>query len=109
MTGRENAPARERVDSSATDPFTWKDYSRFVQVAPVERGWLVLWGRFRQMGRVRELEGSRTYIDLGGARRRVADAVLELTGDPALVAEALVRFDRAPWPRHTPAPPLEPL
>ena len=85
--------------------FSWKDYSRFVQVAPVARGWLVLWGRYREMGAIRELDGARTYRDLDGARRRVADAVFELTRDPALVSEALVRFDRTAFPAH----PRQPL
>jgi hypothetical protein len=101
--------AAEPAGSLATSPFVWKDFSRFVQVAPVQRGWLVLWGRYREMGRDRELLGNRTYVDLASARRRVADAVLELTRDPALVAEALVRFDRTPWPRHEPVPPSDPL
>jgi hypothetical protein len=77
--------------------FAWKDHSRFVSVAPVARGWLVLWGRWHDMGRRRELAGNRTYLDLTGARRRVADSVLELTGNPALVAEAMTRFDRTPF------------
>ncbi len=80
--------------------FTWKDFSRFVQVAPVERGWLVVWGVYHDMGLTRELTGSQTYLDLAGARRRVADSVFELTRDPALVAEALVRFDRTRFPAH---------
>lgn len=109
MNGPERADAAELAGSSASSAFTWKDYSRFVQVAPVERGWLVLWGRYRDVGRDRQLAGQRTYTDLGGARRRVADAVLELTRDPGLVSEALARFDRAPWPRHTPAPSTDPL
>lgn len=84
-------------------PFSWKDFSRFVEVAPVNLGWLVLWGRYREMGRIRDLAGSRTYADLAGARRRVADAVLELTRNPALVAEAMVLFDRTRFPSHAPA------
>ncbi|MBW3631888.1 MAG: hypothetical protein KY456_02550 [Chloroflexi bacterium] len=75
--------------------FTWKDFSRFVQVAPVERGWLVLWGHYREGGRSRELAGQRTYVDLGGVRRRVADSVFELTKRPELVAETTAQFDRA--------------
>lgn len=78
--------------------FTWMDYSRFVQVAPVERGWLVLWGRYRDRGRMRDLTGNCTYVDLAGVRRRVADSVFELTRNPTLVAEAMVRFDRTPFP-----------
>jgi hypothetical protein len=73
--------------------YSWKDFSRFVDVAPVQQGWLVLWGRFQEQGARRELAGNRTYTNLSGARRRVADAVLELTRDPALVAEALTQFD----------------
>ena len=80
-------------------PYSWKDFSRFVEVAPVQQGWLVLWGRFHDQGARRELAGNRTYADLQGARRRVADAVLELTRDPALVTEALTQFDRTRFQR----------
>ena len=80
-------------------PYSWKDFSRFVDVAPVQQGWLVLWGRFHEQGARRELAGQQTYASLPGARRRVADAVLELTRDPALVAEALTQFDRTPFRR----------
>lgn len=82
-------------------PYSWKDFSRFVDVAPVQQGWLVLWGRFHEQGARRELMGNRTYGDLQGARRRVADAVLELTRDPALVAEALTLFDRTSFLRKS--------
>ena len=102
----------ERSPGSAgdvRDVFNWKDYSRFVQVAPVERGWLVLWGHFQQGGRTRDLAGQRTYVDLVGVRRRVADSVFELTRSPALVAEAMIRFDRTSFPPHPPAPLPEPL
>jgi hypothetical protein len=100
--------------TNATNPtgrscFVWKDFSRFVEVAPVERGWLVLWGTYRDAGRLRDRHGNRTYLDLAGARRRVADAVFELTHDPALVAEALVRFDRTRFPAHVPEGVGEPL
>lgn len=88
--------------------FTWKDFSRFVQVAPVERGWLVLWGHYRDAGRTRELVGQRTYVDLDGVRRRIADSVFELTRNPLLVAEAMVRFDSTAFaeqaPIHIPDP-----
>ncbi len=80
-------------------PYSWKDFSRFVEVAPVEQGWLVIWGKFHDQGARRELAGNRIYTGLPGARRRVADAVLELTHDPALVAEALTQFDRT-WFRR---------
>lgn len=89
--------------------FTWKDFSRFVNVAPVERGWLVLWGHFRHEGRTRDLAGQRTYADLSGARRRVADSVFELTRSSELVTEAMIRFDRTSFPVHTPSPLPEPL
>src|SRR5215218_2156350 len=89
--------------------FSWKDFSRFVQVAPVERGWLVLWGHFRDGGRTRNLAGQRTYLDLSGVRRRVADSVFELTRSPELVAEAMIRFDRTPFPVHLPTPLPAPL
>ena len=89
--------------------FTWKDFSRFVQVAPVERGWLVLWGHFRHGGRTRDLAGQRTYADLSGVRRRVADSVFELTRSSELVTEAMIRFDRTPFPVHRPPPLPEPL
>lgn len=82
------------------NPYSWKDFSRFVDVAPVQQGWLVIWGRYLEQGARRELTGNRTYVSLSGARRRVADAVLELTHDPALVAEALTQFDRTRF-RHT--------
>jgi hypothetical protein len=75
--------------------FTWKDFSRFVLVAAVDYGWLVVWGWYRDGGRSRDLAGQRTYVDLGGVRRRVADSVFELTKSPELVAEAIAQFDRA--------------
>jgi hypothetical protein len=105
----ETSRATRLDDVTAVSPFAWKDFSRFVEVAPVERGWLVLWGTFRDSGRTRELAGNQTYENLQGARRRVADAVFELTRDPALVAEAVLRFNRAPFPAHAPAPPPDPL
>ncbi|MDQ2652620.1 MAG: hypothetical protein M3Z20_06195 [Chloroflexota bacterium] len=87
------------VHQRGISPYSWRDFSRFVDVAPVQQGWLVLWGRFHEQGARRELAGNRTYTNLSGARRRVADAVLELTRDPALVAEALTQFDRTAF-RH---------
>jgi hypothetical protein len=89
--------------------FTWKDFSRFVQVAPVERGWLVLWGHYRDGGRSRDLVGQRTYVDLIGVRRRIADSVFELTRQPELVAEAVARFDRTSINERSPQPLPDPL
>lgn len=82
------------VRQRSVPPYSWKDFSRFVDVAPVEQGWLVIWGRYHEQGSRRVLAGNRTYVSIPGARRRVADAVLELTHDPALVEEALTQFDR---------------
>lgn len=80
--------------------FVWKDHSRFVELCPVRTGWLVLWGHYEELGRRKVLAGNRTYADLAGARRRVADAVLELTRKPALAGEALGLLDRTPLPQH---------
>ncbi len=102
----ENPLSTTAVDHSV---FTWKDFSRFVQVAPVERGWLVLWGHFRQRGRTRDLAGQRTYANLTGVRRRVADSVFELTRSSELVAEAMIRFDRTSFPTHMPSHLRDPL
>lgn len=99
----------DRSQGTGAACFAWNDFSRFVEISPVERGWLVLWGQYRDAGRSRDLRGNRTYRDLAGARRRVADAVFELTHDPALVSDALVRFDRTVFPQHVPAEAGEPL
>lgn len=107
MNGQSVLPPSITGDDRAV--FNWKDFSRFVQVAPVERGWLVLWGHFRHGGRTRELAGQRTYADFSGVRRRVADSVFELTRSSELVTEAMVRFDRTPFPRHIPVPLPDPL
>lgn len=80
--------------------FAWASFSRFVEVYPVETGWLTIWGRYEQQGAIRRLAGRRVYRDLGGVRRRLADAVEVLTGDRALVAEALTLFDRHRFPLH---------
>jgi len=90
-------------------PFIWKDFSRFVELHAVRTGWLVLWGRYEDAGRRKVLVGNRTYPGLAAARRRLANAVLELTHRPALAAEALVLLDRHPIPTHDPPPLLPPL
>src|SRR5688572_21012444 len=106
-------PAQSEISLSATaderSVFTWKDFSRFVQVAPAERGWLVLWGRFHHGGRTRDLVGQRTYADLSGVRRRVADSVFELTSSSELVTEAMIRCARTQFPVHQPASVPDPL
>jgi hypothetical protein len=100
-------PLSSTVDDRSI--FIWRDFSRFVHVAPVERGWLVIWGHFRHGGRTRDLAGQRTYADLSGARRRVADSVFELTRSSELVAESMVRFDRTLFPVQIPSRLPEPL
>jgi hypothetical protein len=90
-------------------PFVWKDFSRFVELRPVRTGWLVVWGRYEEAGRRKVLAGTQTYPALDGARRRVADAVLELTKRPDLAREALVLLDRHRFPPHQPAPHPDPL
>ncbi len=72
-------------------------------------GWLVLWGQYEELGRRKVLAGNRTYADLVGARRRIADAVLELTRKPALAAEALGLLERSPLPPHPPVRLPDPL
>lgn len=89
--------------------FAWIDYGRFVEVYPVRTGWLVLWGRYEELGRRKILDGNRTYPNLDGARRRLADAVLELTGKPRLAAEAVAMLDRAALPDRRPADLPDPL
>jgi hypothetical protein len=108
-TDTSTAEATAVSPREAAAGFVWKDFGRFVEVQPVRTGWLVLWGRYEEAGRRKTLAGNRTYADLAGARRRLADAVLELTRKPALAAEALARFDRHPFPPHDPAPVPEPL
>ncbi|HYO30846.1 MAG TPA: hypothetical protein VER37_09755 [Thermomicrobiales bacterium] len=93
----------------AEPAFAWKSFARFVEVYPVETGWLTLWGRYEQQGAVRRLVGQRVYADLAGVRSRLEDAVLELTGRRSLVMEALVLFDRHRFPSHVAEPLPEPL
>ncbi len=89
--------------------FVWKSSSRFVELYLVRTGWLVLWGRYEEPGGKKWLIGSRIYPDLAGARRRIADAVMELTRCPTLADEALILLSRAVLPDHHPEtlpPPL---
>ena len=90
--------------------FVWKDFSRFVELHAVRTGWLVLWGRYADAGRRKLLAGNQTYTDLDGARRRVIDAVHELTGNQRHAAEALMLLNRARLPvAHEGRLPPEPL
>jgi hypothetical protein len=68
----------------------------------VQTGWLVIWGRYEDQGQRKLLLGNRTYPTLAGARRRFADAALELTRNPHLVADGLSLFDRHPFPDRAP-------
>jgi len=95
-----------RTESSV---FIWKDYSRFVEVRPVRTGWLIVWGRYEKTGAETIIAGQRTYRDLEGVRRRLATAVLDLTGKPPLVADALALFARHPFPPRDLAPLPDPL
>lgn len=89
--------------------FVWKDYSRFVEIRPVRTGWLIVWGRYANGGAETMIAGQRIYRDLDGVRRRLETAVLDLTGKPPLVAEALALFARHPFPPHDLAPLPDPL
>lgn len=102
MDNMAEQPAAGAVESArrAEPAFSWKSFSRFVEVYPVQTGWLVLWGRYELQGARRVLAGQRVYADLGGVRARLADAVEDLTGKRELVAEAAMLFDRASLPDH---------
>lgn len=102
MEQRAAQPAAGAVESAqrAEPAFAWKSFSRFVEVYPVQTGWLVLWGRYEQQGARRVLDGQRVYADRSGVRSRLLDAVEELTHDRGLVAEAAKLFDRASLPDH---------
>ena len=93
----------------ATPAFEWKDHGRFVELHPVRIGWLLLWGRYEELGRRKVIAGNRTYPDPASARRRIADAALALTGKAALAADALLAFDRARLSAHQPKDLPEPL
>jgi hypothetical protein len=88
-----------------TDPvYDWKDHSRFVEIYPVSSGWLVLWGRYEEMGDVRATAGARIYTTAGGARRRLAWAIVSLTKNPVDARNALRLLDRqGGLPKHDPS------
>jgi hypothetical protein len=89
---------------TVTDPvFDWKDHSRFVEIFPVSTGWLVLWGKYEEMGAVRTLHGSRVYRSAEGARRRLAWAIVGLTRNPVDARDALRLLDHTGGlPSHRP-------
>lgn len=80
--------------------FIWNDHGRFVEVHPVRTGWLVVWGHHEDFGAIRITEGNATYTSLAGARRRVADAALELTRSPQAASDATTLFDFHTFPPH---------
>jgi hypothetical protein len=80
--------------------FIWTDHGRFVEVHPVATGWLVVWGHYEDFGSIRVDEGNVTYGSLAGARRRVADAALELTRRPQAASDATTLFDYHEFPPH---------
>lgn len=94
-----------------TEPvYAWKDHSRYVEIIPVQTGWLVNWGHYERMGAVKHIHGSRIYRDEAGARRRLADAVIQFTRNPADARHALALLDRrGGLPKHRPAPLKAPL
>lgn len=81
--------------------FIWNDHGRFVEVHPVKTGWLVVWGHHEDFGAIRINEGNATYGSLAGARRRLADAALEITRRPQAAADATRLFDFHTFPQHT--------
>lgn len=98
------------VDAGRPPAFVWKDFSRFAELHAVATGWLVLWGTYTEAGKHKILAGNQTYADLPSARRRLIDAVLEITGKQALAVEALTLLNRARLPSHHPSVlPPEPL
>jgi len=93
---------------AARGSFVWNDSGRFAEVHPVATGWLVVWGHYEDLGTIRIDEGNAVYTSLASARRRVADAALELTRSPQIAADATTLFDFHEFPSHAVALP-EPL
>ena len=89
--------------------FNWRDRGRFVELHPVQTGWLLLWGKDEAAGRRKVVVGNRVYPTLCDARRRLADSVLDLTRQPRLAAQALDLFDHTPFRAHRAAQLPEPL
>jgi hypothetical protein len=82
--------------------YAWRDHSRYVEIVPVRTGWLVVWGWYEEMGQRRLTLGNRVYRDLGGVRRRLVDAVVELTGNRQEAIDALALLNARGLPEHTP-------
>ena len=86
------------IDPAST--FEWRDHSRFVRVSRVATGWLVIWGRYFDLGQTTEIEGTRLYASQRGLAERVGAAAAEVTGRGALAAEATTSFSI--WSAHHP-------
>jgi hypothetical protein len=86
----------------AEPAFEWKDYSRFVNIYPVERGWLVVWGKYEDLGQRKLVYGNQVYRDLDGVKRRLAMSIIELTANPSLVDDAFAILTRQGLPPHQP-------
>jgi hypothetical protein len=84
----------------AEPAFEWKDHSRFVSIYPVERGWLVVWGKYEELGKRKLVYGNQVYRDQDGVKRRLALAAIELTADPRNADEALWLLERRGLPKH---------
>jgi hypothetical protein len=84
--------------------YKWFDHSRYVEITPVQTGWLIIWGLYENLGAVKHVYGTRVYRDLAGVRRRLADVVKEFTKSNQEAAGALMEFERLNLPKHTPAP-----
>lgn len=104
--------SREDLDlRPITEPvYAWQDFSRYVEVIPVQTGWLVNWGHYEQLGAVKLIHGTRVYRDETGVRRRLADAIVQFTHNPDDARYALALLDRrGGLPKHRPAPLKPPL
>ncbi len=104
--------SREDLDlRTVTEPvYQWLDHSRYVEVLPVQTGWLVNWGLYKELGRIKLIYGSRTYRDESGVRRRLAASIIGFTKKPADARDALMLLDRqGGLPKHRPAPLKEAL
>jgi hypothetical protein len=86
----------------AEPAFEWKDHSRFVNIYPVEDGWLVVWGKYEDLGKRKLVYGNQVYRDLDGVKRRLALAAIELTADPRNADDALALLARRGLPEHGP-------
>jgi hypothetical protein len=83
--------------------YSWRDHSRYAEIIPVQTGWMVVWGRYEQNGRARVTIGQRVYRDLAGVSRRLAEAVIELTGNRQEALDALALLEKRGLPEHAPA------